>query len=213
MTGQKFTTSYKEYIVTKFLGKGKSGYSYIIEDEGKQFVLKKIHDEECPYYKFSDKMLMEIEAYEHLLKSDIKIPELIEYNYCGKYLIKQYIEGLTGTELIAGGFANELILHQLFSMHCNLKTRGSNIDYFPSNFVLENETLFYIDYEINPYLAEWDFEHWGIYYWLNTRGMKLFLETGDASHINESLDRGIPYKDEFRDRAEALIRHFSSDKL
>lgn len=26
-------------------------------------------------------------------------------------------------------------------------------------------TLYYIDYECNAYMEEWDFEHWGTQYW------------------------------------------------
>ena len=28
--------------------------------------------------------------------------------------------------------------------------------------------LFYIDYECNDYMEEWDFENWGIKYWSKT---------------------------------------------
>ena len=43
-----------------------------------------------------------------------------------------------------------------------------NIDYFPTNFVLQNEVLYYIDYECNDYIDEWSFEKWGIKYWSKT---------------------------------------------
>ncbi len=26
-------------------------------------------------------------------------------------------------------------------------------------------TVYYIDYECNAYMMEWDFEHWGAQYW------------------------------------------------
>ena len=32
-----------EYEVIKLLGKGKGGYSYLVENDGKQYVLKQIH--------------------------------------------------------------------------------------------------------------------------------------------------------------------------
>lgn len=43
-----------------------------------------------------------------------------------------------------------------------------NIDYFPTNFVVQNGELFYIDYECNDYMDEWNFENWGIKYWSKT---------------------------------------------
>ena len=42
---------------------------------------------------------------------------------------------------------------------------GWNIDYYPTNFIPYNGTLYYIDYECNPYMTEWDFAHWGAQYW------------------------------------------------
>lgn len=42
---------------------------------------------------------------------------------------------------------------------------GLNIDYFPTNFVPWGGTLYYIDYECNAYMEQWDFEHWGAQYW------------------------------------------------
>lgn len=48
-----------------------------------------------------------------------------------------------------------------------------NIDYFPTNFVVdENKVLFYIDYECNDYMDEWNFENWGIKYWSRTDEFK-----------------------------------------
>lgn len=43
-----------------------------------------------------------------------------------------------------------------------------NIDYFPTNFIVRNEILYYVDYECNDYMEKWDFEHWGIKYWSKT---------------------------------------------
>lgn len=42
---------------------------------------------------------------------------------------------------------------------------GLNIDYYPTNFVPCGGTLYYIDYECNAYMQEWDFAHWGARYW------------------------------------------------
>ena len=40
-----------------------------------------------------------------------------------------------------------------------------NIDYYPTNFVVNCGKLYYIDYECNAYSDEWNFENWGIKYW------------------------------------------------
>ena len=43
-----------------------------------------------------------------------------------------------------------------------------NIDYFPTNFVLRDGVLYYIDYECSNYMDQWNFENWGIKYWSKT---------------------------------------------
>ena len=47
-----------------------------------------------------------------------------------------------------------------------LYAAGLNIDYYPTNFVVREDTLYYIDYECNAFMDEWSFERWGIQYWI-----------------------------------------------
>lgn len=37
-----------------------------------------------------------------------------------------------------------------------LKSLGLNIDYFPDNFVVSDNTLYYVDYEHNVYDEAWN---------------------------------------------------------
>ncbi len=48
------------------------------------------------------------------------------------------------------------------------KAAGLNIDYFPTNFVVRDGLLWYVDYECNGYMDDWSFENWGIRYWSRT---------------------------------------------
>ena len=59
-------------------------------------------------------------------------------------------------------------LTQVREMATLAKSSGLNIDYFPTNFVEQNGLLYYIDYECNNYMDEWNFENWGIKYWSKT---------------------------------------------
>lgn len=56
------------------------------------------------------------------------------------------------------------------------KEAGLNIDYYPTNFVVQNDQLFYIDYECNPYMEEWNLENWGIQYWSKTEAFDKAFE-------------------------------------
>ena len=59
--------------------------------------------------------------------------------------------------------------HELKDKMCDLLYPANiNIDYFPANFVVYDDEIFYIDYECNDYMEEWNFENWGIKYWSKT---------------------------------------------
>ena len=59
-------------------------------------------------------------------------------------------------------------IEQVKIMCSQLYKKGLNIDYFPTNFVVQNNEVFYIDYECNSYMDEWNFENWGIKYYSKT---------------------------------------------
>lgn len=212
MIGKQVIFKNKNFNIIKLLGKGKSAYSYLIEKDGQKFVLKKMHNEPCSYYHFGDnKLKAELSAYYKLKATGIRIPELVEYNDAERYLIKEFIEGETIAEIVAKGSLQENLIQQIFKMTKKLYSNDINIDYFPTNFVVQRHELVYIDYEFNPYSDEWNFENWGIYYWINSKGMKAFLETGDHRKINIDDDSGKPITEAFQMIAEDLILKFSKN--
>ena len=56
----------KSYEVIRLLGHGKGGYSYLVTDGTKEYVLKQIHHEPCDYYQFGNKIESEMRDYERL---------------------------------------------------------------------------------------------------------------------------------------------------
>ena len=42
---------------------------------------------------------------------------------------------------------------------------GLNIDYYPTNFIVQDGVIWYIDYECNEFMEQWSFENWGKQYW------------------------------------------------
>ena len=161
------TLNLKTYTVLQLLGHGKGGYSYLVEGDGQQFVLKQIHHEPCDYYTFGDKLAAERGDYEKLLAAGIPIPRLLEVDVAQERILKEYICGPTVMELTQKGLLQEEHFRQGQQMAQLAKAAGLNIDYYPTNFVLQEGKLFYIDYECNPYMEEWSFETWGSGYWKN----------------------------------------------
>ncbi|MBN2838742.1 MAG: hypothetical protein JXM74_08320, partial [Fusobacteriaceae bacterium] len=64
-----------------------------------------------------------------------------------------------------------------------------NIDYFPNNFIVKGEKLFYINYKVFPYTEELNLRNWGIFYWLNSKGIAKYMESNDEKYINQNEKR------------------------
>ena len=156
----------KVYRIVRLLGKGKGGYSYLAEYDEHPVVVKQIHHEPCDYYTFGNKIEAELRDYERLLKAGIRIPRMHTVDTGAERIVKDYIEGPTVMELVQTDVSVERYLPQVRDMAAKAMAAGLNIDYYPTNFVVHDGLLWYVDYECNDYSEQWDFEHWGIQYWL-----------------------------------------------
>ncbi len=174
------TVNGREYPIIKLLGKGKGGYSYLALDGEQKVVVKQIHHEPCAYYRFGDKLESELRDYKRLQGIGIPMPKLLEIDLQTERIVKEFIDGKT---------VYEMVLHEELPDGCKLQVEemcqllypaNTNIDYFPTNFVLQGDKLYYIDYECNDYMEEWNFENWGSKYWSKTSDfLKYMEEQGD----------------------------------
>ena len=168
-----------EYTIIRLLGRGKGGYSYLAERDGQHYVLKQIHHEPCEYYSFGNKIEAEKRDYERLRKVGIRIPTMMAIDEEAEIIVKEYIAGDTVFDLVKDGWTAEPFLDQVREMAAKAKEAGMNIDYFPTNFVIRDGLIWYVDYECNEYTEKWNFENWGIRYWSRTPE---FLE--HLKHLN-----------------------------
>ncbi len=166
----------KEYRIIRLLGYGKGGYSYLAEADGRQVVVKQIHHEPCDYYTFGNKIEAEKRDYERLREAGIRIPALIATDEEAEIVVKEYIAGDTIFDLVLCGGSAAPYLPQGREMAAQAKEKGLNIDYFPTNFVIRDGLLWYVDYECNEYMDEWNFENWGIKYWSRTSEFEAYLK-------------------------------------
>ncbi|MGN0813598.1 MAG: hypothetical protein ACI4MH_00010 [Candidatus Coproplasma sp.] len=169
----KLSVNGAEYTLIKLLGKGKGGYSYLAERDGKRYVLKQIHHEPCDYYTFGDKIQAENYDYRRLKAAGVRMPEMYDVDFENERIVKEYIEGFTVFELVKTDLMQDGYVNQMREIAQKVYAAGLNLDYFPTNFVVRGGLLYYIDYECNAYSDEWNFENWGIKYWSKT---KEFLE-------------------------------------
>ena len=158
----------KEYQLLRLLGKGKGGYSWLVTDGDCQLVLQQIHHEPCEYYTFGDKLESELRDYDRLSHLGIPMPRLLEVDREQERLLKTYLPGDTIDKLVLADALPEACWEQIREMCRVLYGAGLNIDYYPTNFIFRDGVLYYIDYECNGYMDQWNFENWGSKYWRKT---------------------------------------------
>ena len=82
-------------------------------------------------------------------------------------IIKEYIKGAVLSDLIKQNKDITIYINQLREMLPNIYNAGLNINYYPTNFIVNriDNLIYYIDYEYNLYDPKWDFDNCGIKYW------------------------------------------------
>ena len=152
------------------------------DEAGRQVVVKQIHHEPCSYYTFGDKLGAELHDYERLRAAGIPVPELLAVDRDGERLVKAYVDGPTIFELVRDRADVTPYLDQVRAMAAQARAAGLNIDYFPTNFVVEDGRLWYIDYECNEYMDRWNFENWGVRYWSRTPELEAYLSQQEGGN-------------------------------
>ena len=132
----------KDYEIEKLLGKGKGGYSYLAKRDGKAFVLKQIHHEPCSYYQFGDKIQSEMNDYKRLTDIGIRMPKMYEVDVENERILKEYIPGETIYDLVLADCMKADYVAQMKAMCELLYPAKTNIDYFPTNFVVREDEIF-----------------------------------------------------------------------
>ena len=93
---------------------------------------------------------------------------MIDVDIDEERILKEYIDGETIFDMVKNDQMEDIFILQVKEMCALLYPANTNIDYFPTNFIPQNGVLYYIDFECNEYMEEWNFENWGIKYWSKT---------------------------------------------
>ena len=170
---EHLTVNGKNFSVIKLLGKGKGGYSWLVTDGAGEYVVKQIHHEPCDYYQFGDKLASEQRDYERLRAIGIPMPKLLGVDVQNERILKEYMPGDTIDRYVLNDGMEDGFYWQMEDMCRALYPANTNIDYFPTNFVVCGGKLYYVDYECNDYMDQWNYENWGSQYWWKSEA---FLE-------------------------------------
>lgn len=162
----RISVNKKEFEIIELLGKGKGGYSYLVKDEnGREYVVKQIHHEPCDYYQFGNKIQSEYDDYNTLRKVGIRMPEMKDIDFENERILKEYVKGDSIACIVEKKQMKQEYYQQIREMCSLLYSDNLNIDYYPTNFIVQNDLIYYVDYECNSYHKEYDFENWGSQYW------------------------------------------------
>lgn len=104
------------------------------------------------------------------------MPKLLDVDIKQERIVKEFIDGQTVFDMVLNDNLPPYCFGQIKQMCALLYSANLNIDYFPTNFVLQDGILFYVDYECNNYMSEWNFENWGIKYWSKTPEFLTYIE-------------------------------------
>lgn len=162
---EQITVNGRVFAVQKLLGHGKGGYSYLAGDESGRYVVKQIHHEPCNYYQFGDKLAAERADYARLKAAGAPLPKLLDVDEANERLLKEYIDGPTAAALVERNALPPQGWRQVCELAQRLREQGLNIDWYPTNFIWQNDRFYYVDYECNPYDPQWSLETWGAQYW------------------------------------------------
>ena len=75
------------------------------------------------------------------------MPAMLETDVKNERILKEFIEGDTIYQLILEDKIKTDYIEQLHRMCVLLYAANTNIDYFPTNFVVNNEEIYYVDFE------------------------------------------------------------------
>jgi len=113
---KEMTVNGKNYTIIKLLGKGKGGYSYLVDTGNNKYVLKQIHYEPCNYYQFGNKLEAEIRDYKRLKEIGIKMPAMLEIDVKNERILKEFIDGDTIYQLVLKDKMKSDYIEQLHRM-------------------------------------------------------------------------------------------------
>ncbi len=161
-TDEQLIVCGRSYRILGLPGHGKDGYSYPADRGGQYVAVKQIHHKPCDYYTFGSKLEAERRDHERLRAAGIPVPQMPAVDPEAERIVKEYVEVPTVFELIESGASAEPRLAQVRDMAAGAKAAGLNIDCFPTNFVVRDGLILYVDHECSDYTDEWSFENRGI---------------------------------------------------
>ncbi len=202
----EMTKKIEVFKLVKELNQVSNGKFFLYERDNELVVIKELSQKIDSEGEFEiDKELF---SYERLKALDIYTPKLLGYNRENNIVIKEYLEGKDLLGIIRDRTLTKDNYIELLRYSELLNSDNLNIDYFPANFVLKENRLYYVNYKVFPYSEELNLRNWGIYYWINNEGIKRYMETGDEYFINIENEKRPVITEELNKKRDELYREY-----
>lgn len=162
-------------------------YLAVVESEGKKYVVYHFADKNnFDNFKFAAKRLK---------SCGLAMPEVYDIDKKNFTALVEYIDGISPFDKLREEDLPEAIIEQLFNLNYRSRVNRIRLDFDPENFIIRDNTLYYMPFTFSEYRRETDFTQKEIYLWYYTNEFVAVLK-----------QRGLPIQ---KDR---LINSFDRNK-
>ncbi len=156
-----------EFISLGLFAKGEESFIYLVTDLTGQgrWILKQVIRTEGEGVDFPDRLQCDVDSYNRLVKLGIKMPQLYEVDVNRRIIAREFIVGPSLAYYIQSSGMKPEYKEQVQAMSDIARENGLNIDFDPSNFIVRDGIVYYVDYESEPYKDERSFEKYGLKLW------------------------------------------------
>ena len=135
-----FKIGENEYSLKNKIGFDEDKASYLVTNEGEDYLLEEYLDSEL--------LEMYVENTCDLVASQIPMLNLIELDAYQKMLVKEYKEGKSLYYMILDGEDISNYIEQIKVMAEEMKKEDLALDFFPTNFIVVDNKVYYTSFEI-----------------------------------------------------------------
>ncbi len=156
-----------EFISLGLFSQGEESFVYLVTDltEQGRWIAKTVVRAPGEGVDFPDRLQCDIDSYNKLTELGIRMPQLYEVDHNRRTMTREFIAGPSIAFYLASSGMKAEYKEQVMAMSEKLKANGLNIDYDPTNFIVRDGLVYYVDYESEPYTEERNFENYGLKLW------------------------------------------------
>ena len=108
---------------------------------------------------------LEIMTYRTLRGLGIRVPELISFDLSLDYLVREYVQGISGDDLVANGEVHGVVMQRLEEISGICEQKNIRIDFSPGHFIFSSDQLVYLRYALGTHGSSSSFIPHGAALW------------------------------------------------